>query len=93
LFAIPSSQLLDYDRIVLLLIFTFAKVTDVDRLAAFVQDRPRFDFVLRATHDPLFDRDRSECQKTSRLPSFAHHWVVGQFEFPGGGYFPAATIF
>jgi len=93
LFAIPSSQLLDYDRIVLLLLLTFAKVTDVDRLAAFVQDRPRFDFVLRATHDPLFDRGRSECQKTSRLPSFTHHGVVGQSEFPGGGYFPAATIF
>ena len=93
MFAIPFSQLLDYGRIVLLLLLTFAKVTDVDRLAAFVQDRPRFDFVLRATHDPLFDRDRSECQKTSRLPSFTHHGVVGQSEFPGGGYFPAATIF
>jgi len=44
--AMPFSQLVDYGRIVLWLLLTFAQVTGLDHLAAFVQDQSHFDFVV-----------------------------------------------
>ena len=65
-FAIPFSQLLNDGRIVLSFLLTFAPVAGVDHQAALVANRAHFDSVLRAQHDPLLHRDRSECQKKGR---------------------------
>jgi hypothetical protein len=61
-FAIPFSQLVDYGRVVVFFLLAFAPVAGIDHLAALVAYRAHFDSVLRAQHDPLLHRDRSECQ-------------------------------